>query len=126
LLNASQFGFCANYSMTLQCIGLTDHVTLYFNNNMSTAAVFLDIEKAFDTVWSWVCYINYPDWNFQPVWFLSKWKFRVFVEGDMSMPRYIPSGVPQGSILSPTLYNLYINDTPQATGVNRALFADDT
>jgi hypothetical protein len=30
---------------------LTDHVTLNFNNNMSTAAVFLDIEKAFDTTW---------------------------------------------------------------------------
>jgi hypothetical protein len=30
---------------------LTDHVTLNFNNNISTAAVFLDIEKAFDTTW---------------------------------------------------------------------------
>jgi hypothetical protein len=30
---------------------LADHVTLHFNNNMSTAAVFLDTEKAFDTTW---------------------------------------------------------------------------
>jgi hypothetical protein len=36
------------------------------------------------------------------------------------------AGVPQGSVVSPTLYNLYINDTPQAPGVNLALFADDT
>jgi hypothetical protein len=34
--------------------------------------------------------------------------------------------VPQGSVLSPTLYNLYINDTPQTIGVNLALFVDDT
>jgi hypothetical protein len=36
------------------------------------------------------------------------------------------AGVPQGSVQSPTLYNLYINDTPQIPGVNLALFAFDT
>jgi hypothetical protein len=49
LLNASQFGFRARHSTTLQCMRLADHVTLNLNNNMSTAAVFLDIEKALDT-----------------------------------------------------------------------------
>jgi hypothetical protein len=44
LLNASQFDFRARYSMTMQCMRLADYVTLNFNNNMSTAAVFLDID----------------------------------------------------------------------------------
>jgi hypothetical protein len=48
-LNASQFVFRARHSTTLQCVRFTDHVTLNFNNIMSTAEVFLDIEKAFDT-----------------------------------------------------------------------------
>jgi hypothetical protein len=51
LLNASRFGSHARHSTTLQCMRLTDHVTLNFNNNMSTAAVSLDIEKAFYTIW---------------------------------------------------------------------------
>jgi hypothetical protein len=51
LLNASQFGFRARHSTTLQCMRLTYHVILNFNNNISMAAVFLDIEKAFDTTW---------------------------------------------------------------------------
>jgi hypothetical protein len=51
LLNASQFGFRARHSTTLQCMRLTGHVYLNFNNNMSMAAVLLDIEEAFDTTW---------------------------------------------------------------------------
>jgi hypothetical protein len=48
LFNASQFGFHASHSTTLQHMRLMDHVTLNFNSHMSMAAVFLDIEKAFD------------------------------------------------------------------------------
>jgi hypothetical protein len=50
----------------------------------------------------------------------------VSVEGEMSTPRDIQAGVPQGSVMSPTLYSLYINDTPQTPGVYLGLFGDDT
>jgi hypothetical protein len=61
--------------------------------------------------------------------FLSERKFRDSVEGEMSTPREMQAGVPQGSVISPTLYNLYINDNPpppHTIGVNLALFANDT
>jgi hypothetical protein len=44
LLYTSQFEFQASHSMTLQCMRLADHVNPNFNNNISTAAVFLDIK----------------------------------------------------------------------------------
>jgi hypothetical protein len=51
LLNASQFGFRVRHSTTLQLMSLTDHESLNFNNKVSTAGVFVEIEKAFDTTW---------------------------------------------------------------------------
>jgi hypothetical protein len=58
--------------------------------------------------------------------FLSQKKFRVSVEGEMSTPRIMQAGVPQGPVLSPILFNMYIHDAPQTHGVNLALVADDT
>jgi hypothetical protein len=43
----------------------------------------------------------------------------------MSTPRDMQAGVPQGSVLAPILYNLYINDIPRTPGVHLAVFADD-
>jgi hypothetical protein len=111
---------------------LADQVTLNFNNNMSTAAVFFDIEKAFDTTWhpglpyklSKLQFLNRLIKLISS--FLSQRKFRVSVEGEISRPWYMQAGVPQGSVLVPPLSSWYINDTPQTSGVNLALFADDT
>jgi hypothetical protein len=111
---------------------LADHVTIDFNNNISTAVVFLDIEKTFDITWQpgFLYKLSKLQFSISLIKligsFLSQGKFRVSVEGEMSTPRYMQAGVPQGSVLAPTLYNLHINDTPLTTGVNLALFADDT
>jgi hypothetical protein len=132
LLNASQFAYLARHSTTLQCMKLTDHVTLNFNNKISTAAVFLDIEKAFDTTWHTSLLYKLSKLEFSTSLiklvssFLSERKFRVSVEGEMYTPREMQAGLPQGSVISPRIYNLYISDTPQTIGVNLALFADDT
>jgi hypothetical protein len=99
---------------------------------MSTAAVFLDFEKASDTTLHIRLLYKLSKLEFLDNLiklissFLPQRKFRVSVEGEMSSPRCMEAGVPQGSVLSPTLYSLYINDTLQAIGVHLALFADDT
>jgi hypothetical protein len=67
LLNASQIGFRACVSITMQCMRLADHVTLNLNNNMFTATVFLNIEKSLTLHGTLACYISYLNYNFQPI-----------------------------------------------------------
>jgi hypothetical protein len=103
LLNASQFGSRADHSTTFQFVRLADHVTLNFNNNVPTAAVFLDIDKAFDiTLYTGLLY-KLSELEFSTslikliAYSLTDRKFRVLVEGEFSTPREITAGVPQVS-----------------------------
>jgi hypothetical protein len=76
---------------------------------MSTAAVFLDIEKTFDTTWQPGLLYKLSKLQFSTSLikligsFLSQRKFRVSAEGEMFTSRYMQAEVPQGSVLSPTL-----------------------
>jgi hypothetical protein len=72
------------------------------HNKMSTAAVFLAIEKAFDATWHPGLLHKLHKLKLISS-FLSQLKFRVSVEGEMSVSRYMQAGVPQGSVLSRTL-----------------------
>jgi hypothetical protein len=60
--------------------------------------------------------------------FLSQQKFSVSVEGEMSTPREMQAGVPQGSVLPPSLFIMYKIDAPppKTHGMHLALFAGDT
>jgi hypothetical protein len=99
---------------------------------MSTAAVFLDIEKAFDTTWQTflLCKLSKLYFSTSLIKLMSSFlfnrKFCISVEGEMSTPRIMQAGLPQGSVLSPTLFIMYTNDTSQTTDVSLAIFADDT
>jgi hypothetical protein len=98
LLNPSQFGFRARHNTTLQCTRLTDHLTLNSNNKMSTAAVFSDIEKAFDATWipGLMYKLSYMGFstslNKLISSFISQRVFRVSVEREMSTRREMKAG----------------------------------
>jgi hypothetical protein len=94
LLGAGQFGFRARHSATLQCLRMADHVTLHFNKNICAAAVFLDIEKAFDTASQPGLLYKLSKLQFYISLikligsFLWQRKFRVSVESETSTLRY--------------------------------------
>ena len=95
-------------------------------------AIFLDIRKAFDKVWhSGLLYKLYKSgitgetfhWIHN---FLKSRRQVVVVEGKESTPKYVQAGVPQGSVLGPLLFLVYINDMDSGLKSPHHYFADDT
>jgi hypothetical protein len=111
---------------------LKEHVSLNFNNNMSTATVFLDIEKPFHTTWNSGLLYKLSELQLTIslikliASFLTNRKFTVSVDGELSSSRNVEAGVPQGFVLTSVIYSLYINYAPAAPGIHLALFADYT
>ena len=97
---------------------------------METIAIFLDISKAFDTVWHkgliWLCQYGFTG-NLLTLLtdFLSNRKQKV-LNGQHSSWADIKAGVRQGFILGPLLFLVYINDLTENLHSNLKLFADDT
>jgi len=98
LLHASQFSFRTRHSTIIPCTRLTDHVILY---TMSNAVVFLDIEKAFHTIWHSGLFHKLCNLQFSTIIInvicssLSFIKFKVSVEGEISTTREMQAQVPK-------------------------------
>lgn len=128
-----QHAFRHGHSTTTQLVKLTDDLVTKYNNKNHTAAIFLDMEKAFDRVWYQGLIYKLHTMSDTPTHlvkiiqsFLTDRKFQIKIENHTSSTRNISAGVPQGSCLSPLLYSHYINDMPKEEHVTTSLFADDT
>lgn len=127
-----QFGFRNNHSTAHQLLRLTDYIASNFQKSKHTLALFLDIEKAFDRVWHnglrfKMRQIGIPHYLQQIIKsFLTSRSFSVQINAGQSTIHPICAGVPQGSTLSPTLFNIFISDAPTLTNSKIAFFADDT
>jgi hypothetical protein len=127
-----QFGFQKNHSTVQQILRITEKVSFGFNENKTTGMVLLDIEKAFDSVWHdglihKLLMLKFPMYIIKIiVSFLRSRQAYVSLRGARSDVFDIPAGVPQGSLLSPLLFNIFINDIKIPRTVDAAMYADDT
>ncbi|GBP63305.1 Probable RNA-directed DNA polymerase from transposon BS [Eumeta japonica] len=133
LIIDEQFGFRPAHSCPQQVLRLVEYVSEGFETERSTVVVFFDVAKAFDRVWhAGLIYKLYslqvPDRLITIQNYLANRHFTFRHERTHSTKRLIRAGVPQGSTLSPLLYSAYTNDVPRpsSSGVQLALFADDT
>jgi hypothetical protein len=122
ILVKNQSGFRKNRQTKDNLLYLTQKAQEGFNEEKKTLSVFFDVAAAFDKVWHLgVIYKLYllkvPYYLISIIWaFLNDRTFVVKVDGEKSSIRIIICGVPQGGVLSPTLFSLYINDIPLAEG----------
>ncbi|GFT92026.1 RNA-directed DNA polymerase from mobile element jockey [Trichonephila clavipes] len=131
ILIPEQHGFRPRLSTSHQLLRVVEFIKEGNNNDECTAAVFLDIQKAFDRVWhtgllfKLITYKIPPPLIFLINSYISDRSFSVKINRTYSQLKKIRAGVAQGSILAPTLFNLYVNIIKN-TNTQLCLYADDT
>jgi len=132
LLPNNQFGFRSKHSTVHALLRLYEEAIMGFNDRKITIATFLDIEKAFDTMWvEGLIYkmikMKFPDYLIKLMLsYLVDREFRVKLGGQFSDPVTVNDGVPQGSILGPLLFIIFLIDLPTHMNTTLTVFADDT
>lgn len=132
ILLDNQFGFKDGHNTSHGLMVLSDYVSRGLSKRYATIAVSLDCAKAFDTAWQEGIVYKMMNKGFSEVMcrmvsdFLRERTFSVKV-GDVNSPdNMVAAGVPQGSLLGPILYNIFVSDIPlPSDGDLLLLYADD-
>uniref|UniRef100_A0A8K9V2K0 Reverse transcriptase domain-containing protein n=1 Tax=Oncorhynchus mykiss TaxID=8022 RepID=A0A8K9V2K0_ONCMY len=131
--SAMQSGFRAGHGCTSATLKVLNDILTAIDKKHYCAAVFIDLAKAFDSVNHHILIGRLNSLGFSNdclAWFTNYFSDRVQCvksEGLLSGPLAVSMGVPQGSILGPTLFSVYINEVALAAGESLIhLYADDT
>ena len=133
ILIPNQYGFRKHYSTDFAIIKLLNKITECFANKEHLIGIFMDLSKAFDTIDHNILMYKLQRYGIRGtslLWirdYLSNRKQYVVYQCSESPTSNITCGVPQGSILGPLLFLIYINDIVRSSPLlSFTLFADDT
>ena len=133
LFNTVQFGFLEGVSTQDAMLHLTEKIYSNLHNKLSTLAVYVDFSKCFDTLNRNILLKKLSIYGIRGIPLLllksyldNRWQ-AVKVNNIISEYKLINAGVPQGSVLGPILYLIYVNELPNISNkFSTCLFADDT
>ena len=133
LLSEQQYGFRANHSAELAAIKLTDYIVHEIDGKLTPVNIYIDLSKAFDTqnvdiLLYKLHYYGITDIALKLLRsYMSNRKQYVKYNVNESGFKEIKTGVPQGSILGPLLFSMYINDLSTISNTLKfIMYADDT